>query len=115
MQNSELWLSILESLETPVVFVDTNHQIQYVNPSGRKQYARYGEIQGKSIFECHTDKSRQKIEKIFAQLQAGAEEVLYSDKPPKKYYMRAVRDGNRRLLGYYERLVVATNSAKIDS
>lgn len=113
MENAELFLSVLESLDMPLVLVDANHQIRYSNSAGRRQYSRFGDITGKSIFECHNDKSRQMILQIFAQLQEGANEILYLDKQPKKYFMKSIRDSSGRLLGYYERIENQSNTAEV--
>ena len=103
MDNSDIYLAILDSLTTPVVFVDSRHYIRYLNHSGKKQYSQYGNIVGNSIFDCHNPSSAQKIKDIYKQLLSGADEVIYSEKESTRIYMRAVRDCNGNLLGYYER------------
>lgn len=103
MDNFDIYLAILESLATPVVFVDNQHVIHYLNPSAKKQYSKYGNIVGKSIFDCHNPGSAQKIKDIYIQLLAGADEVIYLEKVSTRIFMRAVRDCTGNLLGYYER------------
>jgi DUF438 domain-containing protein len=105
VSDSEIYLALLESLEVPVVFVDNQHFIRYVNAAGQKQYAKYGNILNKSIFDCHNPASQQKILDIYSQLQAGSAEVLYSENQKQQAFMRAVRDSRGNLLGYYERFV----------
>ena len=103
MDNSDICPAVLDSLLTPVVFVDSQHYIRYLNSAGKKQYSKYGNILGKSIFDCHNPGSTQKIKDLYLQLLSGAEEVIYSEKENVRIYMRAVRDGSGNLLGYYER------------
>jgi DUF438 domain-containing protein len=103
VDNSDICLAILDSLVTPVVFVDRQHCIRYLNSAGKKQYSKYGNILGKSIFDCHNPGSIQKIKDIYVQLLSGAEEEIYTEKENVRIYMRAVRDCNGNLLGYYER------------
>jgi hypothetical protein len=40
---------------------------------------------------------------IFAEMQCGLEERLITDSPKYRIYMRAVRDKEGNVLGYYER------------
>jgi DUF438 domain-containing protein len=103
LDDSDLYLAILDSLATPVVFVDRQHYIRHMNTSGKKQYSKYGNIVGKSIFDCHNPASAQNIKEIYIQLQLGADEGIYSEKESARIYMRAVRDCDGDLLGYYER------------
>ncbi len=71
-----------------------------MNPAGKKHY---GDMTGKSLFECHDEHSQAVIKDILSRLQAGAEEIMYKDTGKKRICMRAVRDNSGRVLGYYER------------
>ena len=53
MQQLKLLTLILDSWNESVVLVDTNHIIQYMNAPARMHYAKWGNIIGKSIFDCH--------------------------------------------------------------
>jgi DUF438 domain-containing protein len=103
MTENTVLLAILDSLPSPVVFVDCQHFIRLVNTAGKAQYARFGDLTGKSIFECHNPDSQQKIQTLFQQLKSGGDELLYSENEKRRIYMRAVRDQSGQLLGYYER------------
>jgi DUF438 domain-containing protein len=105
VSDSEIYQALLENLEVPVVFVDNQHFIRFINAAGQKQYAKYGNILNKSIFDCHNPGSKQKILDIYSQLQAGLPEMLYSENQKQLAFMRAVRDSHGNLLGYYERFV----------
>jgi DUF438 domain-containing protein len=103
MSNEKLLMNLLDSWDKPVVFADTDHIIRYMNLPAKKHYAKWGEVLGKSIFECHNEKSCQAIRDICERFNDGETEVMISDSAKHRVYMRAVRDENNDLLGYYER------------
>jgi len=53
MEQLELLKLLLDNWNESVVFVDTNHIIRYMNTPAKKHYAKWGEVLGKSIFDCH--------------------------------------------------------------
>ena len=103
MNQLELLNLIFDSWNDSVVFVDTNHIIRYLNAPARVHYAKWGNVLGKSIFECHNANSCQMIRNCFERLQNGELEILFADNPKHRVYMRAVRDKQGKLIGYYER------------
>ena len=105
---------LLDSWNKPLVFVDADHVIRYMNRPARRTYAKWGDVIGKSIFHCHNDMSRQKIHESFAALKEGKKEVLITDSPKHRAYMRAVRDEEGTLIGYYERYDPPSGSREAD-
>ena len=103
MESLEMLSVMLDNWHKPLVFVDHNHIIRYLNKPAKKKYAKYGDVIGKSLLDCHNENSCRLIKEGFARLQTGAEEVLLSDTPKSRYYIHAVRDENGNLLGYYDR------------
>lgn len=103
MEKTEMLSLILDDLHEEIVFVDINHVIRYMNRAGKRHYAKFGDILGKSIFDCHKDISKERILNIFSRLSGGAEEVLYAENEKQRVYMRAVRDSEGKLVGYCER------------
>ncbi len=103
MTREDLLSLILDSMKDSVVFVDCSHVIRYMNAPARVHYSRWGDVIGKSIFDCHNETSSAVIRDCFVRLQAGEEEVLFTDSEKHRVYMRAVRDGQGTLMGYYER------------
>ncbi len=103
MTELELLHTILDSWNKPVVFVDTGHIIRYLNVPAKRNYAKWGDVIGKSIFRCHSEQSCQMIHEAFEKLQGGDEEVMFTSNEKHRVYMRAVRDQEGTLLGYYER------------
>ena len=94
---------ILDSWNKPIGFVDTNHEIRFMNKPARRHYSKWGDVVGKSIFHCHNENSREIIEKAYGELVDGAREVLIVNSGKHRVYMRAVRDEGGALVGYYER------------
>jgi nitrogen-specific signal transduction histidine kinase len=103
MKEADILAHLLDSWNKPVVLVDTNHTIVYMNAPARVSFAKWGEIVGKSIFHCHNEQSSRIIRDVFEKLEKGQDEVLIADNERHRVYMRAVRDRDGRLVGYYER------------
>jgi DUF438 domain-containing protein len=103
MNRERLLTLILDSWNKPVVFVDSEHIIQYMNQPAKINYAKWGDVTGKSIFDCHNKDSCRIIKEIYIQLENGAEEIMFKDSIKHRVYIRAVRDENGNLIGYYER------------
>lgn len=103
MKKMDILVHLLDSWNKPVVLVDTNHTIVYVNEPARKSFAKWGDILGKSIFHCHNEQSCRTIREVFAELLNGRDEVLIADNERHRVYMRGVRDQEGSLIGYFER------------
>jgi hypothetical protein len=95
---------LLDSLKDPFVFCDTDHIIRYWNAAGAAHYANRTDI-GQSILDCHNETSCAQIIEIAERFSTdrALDEVLITDSPRHRVWMRAVRDTDRNLLGYYER------------
>jgi DUF438 domain-containing protein len=103
MEQLELLNLIFDSWNQEVVFVDTDHIIRYINAPAVQKYAKWGDILGKSIFDCHNPDSCRMIRDMFIRFQNGADDILFADNEKHRVYMRAVRDKRGKLIGYYER------------
>jgi DUF438 domain-containing protein len=103
IHGEELLSDILDSWNKPVVYVDTDHIIRYMNEPAKKNYAKWGDILGKSIFHCHNDRSCRIIESSLELLRQGVDEILITDNEKHRVYMRGVRNRDGRLTGYFER------------
>lgn len=104
--NQEMLTALLDSIIDPIVFVDTEHVIRYINKKARENYCKKGtdNMVGNSLFIYHTERSKKIILDIFESFKKGLDEkYLTINDDNKKAYMRAVRDNNGNLLGYYER------------
>ena len=108
MHDVAFFTTLLDSLKDPVLFVDTNHVIRYMNKAAIARQKEGAALIGRSLLDCHQETSRRVIRDIFAAFQAGEEERMTSDTPKHRTFMRAVRDAEGRLLGYYERYEAPT-------
>lgn len=97
--------AILDGLNEPIVFVDTHHIIRYMNAQAAAQYQKKGgyALLGRNVLDCHNASSHKKIMEVFARMRSGADEEAIYQQPGRIVYMRAVRDPEGKLLGYYER------------
>ena len=104
----EAYQAILDSVKHPIVFVDNDHIIRFMNRAAKVRYYEnrgYSELIGKSLLDCHNPVSINQIMLAYQRLRNGEGEVrLYLDKDQEKATVFVgVRDDNGRLLGYYER------------
>lgn len=102
MEKQQMLLHLFNSWKDPIVLVDRHHIIRYLNKSAKERYSRFGDVTGKSIFECHNENSCKAIKDAFDKFKEGQEEVLISSKENRRVYMRAFYDENKNLSGYYE-------------
>jgi DUF438 domain-containing protein len=101
--DSTVLCALLDSLKDPVVFADTGHTVRYINKAAEHHYKEGRTLLGRSIMDCHNAASNVVIREVFAALESGEEERLITDSPERRIYMRAVRDADGKLIGYYER------------
>lgn len=106
---NELFKAIIDEDRAPIVICDTNHIIVYMNPAALKNYERHGgaKLVQKSILDCHNDKSVQAIKTVVKAFEQNDRLdrvfTFHNEKQNKDVYMVALRDKNRKLLGYYEK------------
>ncbi len=104
MDRLSLLAAFFDSHPDPVVIAGTDHKVLLLNRAAKEFFKGGYELESTSLFDCHNEKSRRIMDGILARLAAGeAEEVQITEKPGQRTYMRAIRDGEGKLLGYYER------------
>ena len=103
MADPPLLAALLDSIKAPVLFADTQHVIRYMNKAAIAHFDDGAALLGRSLLDCHNENSRRKIVEISAAMHVGEDERLISEHDKQRIYMRAVRDADGRLLGYYER------------
>ena len=100
----EIFESVLNADECPIVICDLEHTVIYMNPAST---AYYGQLIGSSILECHNSKSNELIIKAvdWFKLSSNNNKVhtFYNEKQNKDVYMIALRNQNGELIGYYEK------------
>jgi PAS domain-containing protein len=104
MPDADLLAAILDSLRDPILVADTQHVTRYMNRAAIAYYEEGTDLIGRSLLDCHNPRSQQMMFDILAAMQSqGLEEQLVTDDEKHRIYMRAVRDPQGKLLGYYER------------
>jgi nitrogen-specific signal transduction histidine kinase len=103
MTDTQLMAAILDSLKDPVLFCDTNHIMRYMNKAAVEHYEEGENLLGRSVMDCHNERSRETIVETCALFEAGENERLISDNDKHRVYMRAVRNTEGKVVGYYER------------
>ena len=106
---NEIYRSVLEADRAAVVICDLEHIIVYMNPAAVERYQRRGgkDLLGKSLLNCHNEKSREMIGKVLAWFRKSRENNVvytsYNQKENKDVYMIALRNEAGELIGYYEK------------
>jgi len=102
--DAELMAAILDSLKEPILVADTEHVARYMNRAAVEYYEEGTSLIGRSLLDCHNEQSQTMMIDILAAMQEeGLEEQLITDNEKYRIFMRAVRDAEGRVLGYYER------------
>jgi PAS domain-containing protein len=96
--------SVLDSLKDPVLVADAaSHEIVYMNRAAISHYEDGVDLLGRSLLDCHNEKSNAVILEVIEAFAAGEEERLISEDEKRRIYMRAVRSTDGDLVGYFER------------
>jgi DUF438 domain-containing protein len=103
MDRSELLELFMDSLKHHFVFVDTEHVIRYMNKPAVERYKGKPAKVGMSIFACHKEESQQIILNVVEAFKEGEDEKMIFNSEDHRTFMRAVRDRDGNLIGYYER------------
>jgi DUF438 domain-containing protein len=103
MVDTALLAAVLDSLKDPVLVADTEHITRYMNKAALRYYEEGATLIGRSLLECHNPQSQRIMIDILAAMHDGLEEQLITDNEKHRIYMRAVRDEEGNVMGYYER------------
>lgn len=102
--NEKVLTAILDAYPYEVVFVDRNHIVQWLNKTAR---IRYGQrvIIGNSLFNCHNEGTRGKIEEFLRRADAGEDEMFetYNRRTGEREFFVPVRGEDGAVIGYFER------------
>ena len=102
--NKEVLSAILDAYAYEIVFADRDHIVRYMNATAKRRYAGRVSI-GASLFNCHNENSRIKIEQFLKRADEGENEMyeLYNGKTGEREFFVPVRDRNNKVIGYFER------------
>lgn len=109
MELSVYFKSIIEQDRCAVVICNLQHEIIYMNPTAVSRYEKFGgsRLIGKSLLNCHNEKSQEMIKKTVGWFAESKEHNIiytyYNEKENKDVYMVALRDDEGTLIGYYEK------------
>lgn len=96
--------AILDSLKDPILFADTEHVTRYMNQAAIAHYEGGKDLIGRSLLECHNQKSQAIIKEIlYLMIHEDLEELEISEEEGHRIFMHTVRDSDGLVLGYYER------------
>lgn len=100
----EILNSILDAYIYEIVFVDREHIVRYMNKTAKQRYGDRVQI-GNSLFNCHNQNSKIKIEEFLKRADAGEEEMfeLLNGKTGEREFFVPVRDADGKVIGYFER------------
>lgn len=107
MEKEKILTYIFDSIQYPILFVDTEHIIRYMNKMAEYHYYSergYSNLIGKSLFDCHNSLSREKIREAVEKLKNHGNEIFLGvSVKNQRIYINPVRDENGELIGYFER------------
>lgn len=109
MELSQYFKSIIDTERASVVICNLTHEIIYMNSAAVKNYEKYGgdRLLGKSLLDCHNDKSVDMIKKVVCWFSESADNnmihTFYNERQNKDVYMVALRNDDKTLIGYYEK------------
>ncbi len=108
MNNEQMMSYILDSYPYPIVFVDCEHIIRYMNKRAKYHYYEergYRDLIGKSLFDCHNNpKSEEAIRAIIEKMKNHAPEMfLKVSSSNERIIITPVRNEEGELIGYFER------------
>ncbi len=105
MKDLEILKGILDSYPYPIVFVDNEYIIRFMNKNAHEHHKKKGrDLMGKSIFDCHSEKSIEKIKKYYEQIKSSGEErFVFVNSKNQRVYMQGVRNEKGEWIGFIER------------
>lgn len=100
----EILENILDAYAYEIVFVDREHHVQYMNKTAKQRYGERVKI-GNSLFNCHNEGSKKKIEEFLQRADQGEDEMFetYNQKTGEREFFVPVRDKDSNVIGYFER------------
>ncbi len=102
--NQSVLEAILDAYAYEIVFVDLNHIVRYMNKIAKERYKGRIEV-GQTLFNCHNENSKKKIEEFLLRAKEGEDEMfqVVNPKTGEREFFVPVKDKNGSLMGYFER------------
>lgn len=107
----EVLEALLDAYAYEIIFVDRNHIVRYMNKTAKERYGSRVII-GNSLFNCHNENTRGKIEEFLKRADEGEDEMfqVLNGKTGEREFFVPVRDENHKVIGYFERHEVPWDS-----
>lgn len=108
MEELEMYQAILDSYPYPIVFVDNEYVIRFMNQNAKYHYyseRNYKDLIGHSLFDCHnSEKSIEKIKQGYESIKKSGKEVFVCvTTRNQRVYMQGVKDAKGNWIGFIER------------
>ena len=104
--SGEMWELILNTLPFELTIIDVEDKILYFNREGKRIFPRPQSIIGRSVQECHPQKTVHLVNQVLDDLKTGRRESasFWIDLHRRKIYIRyfALRDTQDRYIGCME-------------
>ena len=102
--NEAVLSAILDAYPYEIVFVDRTHTVRYMNKTAKKRYEGRVFI-GNSLFNCHNESTKPKIEAFLERADADEDEMfeVYNGKTGEREFFTPVKDSSGTVIGYFER------------
>lgn len=104
MEKIEMLEGILNSYPYPIVFVDNDYIIRFMNQPAQDHYLKKGKnLIGKSLFDCHNEKSIEKIKKNYEEIKKTGKDVfIFVNSKNQRVYMQGVKNEKGKWIGFIE-------------
>ncbi len=105
MEEIEILKGILNSYPYFIVFVDNDYIIRFMNQPAQDHYLKKGKnLIGKSIFDCHNEKSIEIIKKNYEEIKTTGKDVfIFVNSKNQRVYMQGVKNEKGEWIGFIER------------
>ena len=104
MEKIEMLEGILNSYPYPIVFVDNDYIIRFMNKNAQYHYYEergYKNLIGKSLFDCH---SNERIKKVYEGIKSNGKEMFVCvTARNQRVYMQGVKNEKGEWIGFIER------------
>ena len=102
--NMEVLQGILDAYPYEIVFVDRTHIVRYMNSTAKRRYGGQVVI-GNSLFNCHNERAKVKIEAFLQRADNGESEMfeVLNGQTGEREFFTPVRGKDGTVIGYFER------------
>ena len=104
MIDEKVLVAILDAYPYEIVYVDRTHTVQWMNKAAKRRYGERVKI-GNSLFNCHNESTKPKIEEFLRRADEGEDEMFetLNGKTGEREFFVPVRKEDGQVIGYFER------------